>query len=86
MIYDRWEAGCALFNSGLHGNRPVVLAVGGGSATAEIFDYTIANNWEQSEQKFDLTLLIMGQKRAKHLEFSFSSTQNKEIIKISHWF
>ena len=49
LINDRWEAGCALFKSALHGNRPVVLAVGGGSATTEVFDYEVANSWEQSK-------------------------------------
>ena len=50
MLYDRNGAGCALFYSPLHGNRPVVLAAGGRDvSTVEIFDYTNAKTWEESE-------------------------------------
>ena len=50
MLYDRNGAGCALFYSPLHGNRPVVLAAGGFNvSTVEIFDYTNAKTWEESE-------------------------------------
>ena len=44
MIHDRSHFGCALFNSPLHDNREVVLAVGGRyQATAEVLDYTQPN-------------------------------------------
>ena len=41
---------CTIFNSPLHGNRPIVLAAGGYdvSVRAEIFDYTITNEWQTS--------------------------------------
>ena len=49
MLYDRKRAGCALFQSSLHGNRPVVLVVGGEHTnTAELFDYTSSSGWEES--------------------------------------
>ena len=50
MLYDRNDFGCASFYSPLHGNREVVLAVGGyGEATAEILDYSQPNtNWTES--------------------------------------
>ena len=50
MIHSRQNAGCAVFNSPLHGNREVVLAVGGfKQATAEVLDYTQHNPvWTES--------------------------------------
>jgi len=48
LLYDRSYAGCSLFLSPLHDNRPVVLAAGGQEqATAEVLDYTNANSWEE---------------------------------------
>merc|ERR1712087_631519 len=46
---ERIGFGCTLFNSALHGNRPVVLAVGGNTLnTAEVLDYTNGvNTWEE---------------------------------------
>ena len=50
LQFDRNGAACALFYSPLHENRPVVLAVGGyNTDTAEIYDYTHSNEWEQSK-------------------------------------
>ena len=50
------HAACTLFNSPLHGNRPIVLAAGGdGLVTAEIYDYTITNEWQES--KYSLVFL-----------------------------
>ena len=44
----QWAA-CTLFYSPLHNGRPVVLAAGGrNQATAEVYDYTIANQWQTS--------------------------------------
>ena len=41
LNYARFGLGCAVFNSTMHENREVVLAVGGyGQATAEVYDYT----------------------------------------------
>ena len=49
LSYDREHAACTLFNSPLHNGRPVVLAAGGSSqATAEVYDYTYANQWQTS--------------------------------------
>ena len=57
MSYYRNDPACTLFYSDLHNGRPVVLAAGGrGShqipgryqATAEVYDYTIANQWQTS--------------------------------------
>ena len=42
-------AGMTLFNSPLHGDRPVVLVAGGGGQWAEVFDYTNSNAWEESK-------------------------------------
>ena len=47
-------AGMTLFNSPLHGDRPVVLVAGGGGQWAEVFDYTNANAWEESKMTSDL--------------------------------
>ena len=44
LIFDRTRFGCAAFNSPMHDNREVVLAVGGGGqATAEVLDYSQPN-------------------------------------------
>ena len=48
MSYERRDSGCTLFNSALHNGRPVVLAAGGSPATAEVYDYTNANQWQTS--------------------------------------
>ena len=49
MSYKREHAACTLFHSPLHNGRPVVLAAGGrNQATAEVYDYTIANQWQTS--------------------------------------
>ena len=46
---QRHSSACTLFYSPLHDNRPVVLAAGGQyQSTAEIYDYTITNEWQQS--------------------------------------
>ena len=46
----RTGLGCVVFNSVMHENREVVLAVGGyGQATAEVYDYTQPNaTWTKS--------------------------------------
>ena len=66
LLFERAHAGCALFYSPLHDNRPVVLAVGGSGqdgATAEILDYTRRgvrpNSWEQSENLRHLYLILI---------------------------
>ena len=51
MNYARSGHGCTIFNSKLHGNRPVVLVFGSLSEdnanTAEILDYTKEDaSWE----------------------------------------
>jgi hypothetical protein len=49
MSYKRVNAACTLFYSPLHNGRPVVLAAGGyKQATAEVYDYTYANQWQTS--------------------------------------
>ena len=49
MNYDRRLAACTVFKSPLHNNRPVVLVAGGfGQNTAEVYDYTNANQWQTS--------------------------------------
>ena len=55
-LEKRYYHACTLFNSPLHGNRPIVLAAGGdGLVTAEIYDYTITNEWQES--KYSLVFL-----------------------------
>ena len=50
MLYDRNGAGCTLFYSPLHDNRPVVIVAGGRDVSAaEILDYTYTNSWEESK-------------------------------------
>ena len=44
LTFERWSFGCATFNSPMHENREVVLAVGGFyQATAEVLDYSQPN-------------------------------------------
>ena len=44
LTFKRWNAACATFNSPMHDNREVVLAVGGyEQATAEVLDYAQPN-------------------------------------------
>ena len=50
MTHERRRAGCAVFNSPMHENREVVLAVGGyQESTAEVLDYSQPNaKWNES--------------------------------------
>ena len=58
MVYGRSGAACAVFNSSLHGGRPVLIVVGSSgwssvgfsvSRTAEILDYTVSGaTWQGS--------------------------------------
>ena len=59
MKYGRWYFGCAVFNSAMHDNREVVLAVGGlHEATAEVLDHTQPNaEWTESNYLFSLLYL-----------------------------
>ena len=53
MVYERYGAACTVYNSSLHGGRPVLIVVGSGgwSSTAEILDYTVANaSWQEIEE------------------------------------
>ena len=54
LKFDREHFGCALFNSAMHENREVVLAVGGYfQATAEVWDYTQPNaEWTEINYSF----------------------------------
>ena len=54
LTFGRWSFGCAAFNSPMHDNREVVLAVGGwNQATAEVLDYTQTNPaWEESNYEY----------------------------------
>ena len=48
LSYDRRHSACTIFNSALHDGRPVVLAAAGPDNSAEVFDYTKANQWQTS--------------------------------------
>ena len=49
LLYNRYSAGCTIFHSPLHDNRPVIMIAGGlDQATAEVYDYTNGNAWEES--------------------------------------
>ena len=48
LLFDSAHAACTLFYSPLHGNRPVVFVA---KQTAEIYDYTKTNAWEQSKYR-----------------------------------
>ena len=55
MVYKRSNAACTVFNSSLHGGRPVLIVVGSSdsyvSNTSEILDYTVANaSWQEIEE------------------------------------
>ena len=52
LIYDRYRAGCAVYNSPMHNGRPVILMAGGDyQATAEVLDYTQTNaSWTESKK------------------------------------
>jgi hypothetical protein len=57
LTFDRYDFGCATFNSPMHDNREVVLAVGGFlKATAEVLDYSQPNPaWEESNYEYILS-------------------------------
>ena len=58
MVYERSGAACTVYNSSLHGGRPVLIVVGSSvisssgysvSKTAEILDYTVEGaSWQES--------------------------------------
>ena len=52
LLYDRYRAGCAVYNSPMHDGRPVILIAGGDyQATAEVLDYTQTNaSWTESKK------------------------------------
>ena len=54
MRFDRYAFGCTVFNSAMHDNREVVLAVGGdGESSAEVLDHTQPNaQWAASNYSF----------------------------------
>ena len=58
--FDRSSFGCATFNSPMHENREVVLAVGGyGQATAEVYDYTQPNaTWTKSNNWYVMYMVV----------------------------
>ena len=59
MLYVRSLAACTVFNSSLHGGRPVLIVLGSNmihssgysvSKTAEILDYSVAGaSWQESK-------------------------------------
>ena len=63
MVYERSGAACTVYNSSLHGGRPVLIVVGSDSIAypvwnslsrkAEILDYTVAGaSWQESNFTF----------------------------------
>ena len=54
MSNELTHGACAIFKSPIHGNRPVVFAGAGYEKKAQLFDYTIANTWEESKHDFSL--------------------------------
>ena len=49
LSFVRQNAACTLFKSHFHDGRPVVLSAGGwGQTSAEVYDYTNANQWQTS--------------------------------------
>ena len=63
MVYERSGAACTVYNSSLHGGRPVLIVVGSDSIAypewnslsrkAEILDYTVAGaSWQESNLIF----------------------------------
>ena len=52
MSNELTHGACAIFKSAIHGNRPVVFAGAGREKKAQLFDYTIANTWEESKHEF----------------------------------
>ena len=53
------KGACTIFNSAMHQNRPVVLAMGlayedGIVTKAQLLDYTRGNTWEGSKHNFRL--------------------------------
>ena len=63
MVYERSGAACTVYNSSLHGGRPVLIVVGSHwfspsgysvSKTAEILDYTVEGaSWQESNFIFN---------------------------------
>ena len=58
MSNELTHGACAIFKSAIHGNRPVVFAGAGREKKAQLFDYTIANTWEESKHHFRLVKVI----------------------------
>jgi hypothetical protein len=50
---DLSNGACAVFNSAMHENRPVVFA-GAFVKKAQLLDYTLENTWEESKHEFRL--------------------------------
>ena len=51
MIHSRGDFACGIFNSKLHSNRPIMVAIGGSSSeTGEFWDFTNQEaTWQPSE-------------------------------------
>ena len=80
LKFDRSYLACAVFNSAMHDNREVVLAVGGTyQATAEIWDYTQPNaEWTESNYSF-LLFYLTG-----WLETKYSNLPNERVGPYNH--
>ena len=50
---------CAVFNSAMHKNRPVVFA-GASGKKAQLLDFTLGNTWEESKHEFRLIETMNG--------------------------
>ena len=70
MVYERSGAACTVYNSSLHGGRPVLIVVGSDSIAypewnslsrkAEILDYTVAGaSWQESNFTFQLFVSLL---------------------------
>ena len=70
MVYERSGAACTVYNSLLHGGRPVLIVVGSDSIAypgwtsisrkAEILDYTVAGaSWQESNFIFQLFVSLL---------------------------
>ena len=72
LLYGRYYHACTLFSSAKHGDRPVVLIVGGlpNQRIAQILDYTASNaRWEQSKLFFSLNFAYLKKKANDFVSF-----------------
>jgi hypothetical protein len=77
---------CTIFNSAMHGYRPVVFACGSYfkplENKAQLLDYTLGNTWEESKHDFRLNKIyvLISCKKYHRLLLEFDLNTYKRIF------